>query len=101
MLKDLFIKIQTNISNFSNNEKKELERFIKDEIVIKVDEHYEINSKYKIATLKIEKNFAVLEDLISPLKNVKIELNELNGAFDNDLVLAKGFLIQEVKQKQK
>ncbi|MBL3520380.1 MULTISPECIES: RNB domain-containing ribonuclease [Arcobacteraceae] len=101
MLKDLFIKIQTNISNFSNNEKKELERFIKDEIVIKVDEHYEINSKYKIATLKIEKNFAVLEDLISPLKNVKIELNELNGAFDNDLVLAKRIFNPRSKTKAK
>ncbi|WP_419678128.1 RNB domain-containing ribonuclease [Aliarcobacter lanthieri] len=101
MLKDLFIKIQTNISNFSNNEKKELEKFIKDEIVIKVDEHYEINSKYKIATLKIEKNFAVLEDLISPLKNVKIELNELNGAFDNDLVLAKRIFNPRSKTKAK
>ncbi|WP_418179393.1 RNB domain-containing ribonuclease [Aliarcobacter lanthieri] len=101
MLKDLFIKIQTNISNFSNNEKKELEKFIKDEIVIKVDEQYEINSKYKIATLKIEKNFAVLEDLISPLKNVKIELNELNGAFDNDLVLAKRIFNPRSKTKAK
>ncbi|QKF58421.1 RNB domain-containing ribonuclease [Aliarcobacter lanthieri] len=101
MLKDLFIKIQTNISNFSNNEKKELEKFIKDEIVIKVDEHYEINSKYKIATLKIEKNFAVLEDLISPLKNVKIELNKLNGAFDNDLVLAKRIFNPRSKTKAK
>ncbi|WP_418184929.1 RNB domain-containing ribonuclease [Aliarcobacter vitoriensis] len=101
MLKELFIKIQKNIKDFSNSEKKELEKFIKDEIVIKIDENYEINSKYKIATLKIEKNFAILEDLLTPLKNIKIELDELNGAFDNDLVLAKRVFNPRSKTKAK
>ncbi|RBQ30217.1 RNB domain-containing ribonuclease [Aliarcobacter vitoriensis] len=101
MLKELFIKIQKNIKDFSNSEKKELEKFIKDEIVIQIDENYEINSKYKIATLKIEKNFAILEDLLTPLKNIKIELDELNGAFNNDLVLAKRVFNPRSKTKAK
>jgi len=101
LLKDLFIKIQTNISDFSISEKKELDKFIKEQIIIKTDETYEINSKYKIGTLKIEKNFAILEDLISELKNIRIELNELNGAFDNDLVLARRVFNPRSKTKAK
>jgi len=101
LLKDLFIKIQTNISDFSISEKKELDKFIKEQIIIKTDETYEISSKYKIGTLKIEKNFAILEDLISELKNIRIELNELNGAFDNDLVLARRVFNPRSKTKAK
>jgi len=101
LLKDLFIKIQTNISDFSISEKKELDKFIKEQIIIKTDETYEINSKYKIGILKIEKNFAILEDLISELKNIRIELNELNGAFDNDLVLARRVFNPRSKTKAK
>jgi len=101
LLKDLFIKIQTNISDFSIGEKKELDKFIKEQIIIKTDETYEINSRYKIGTLKIEKNFAILEDLISQLKNIRIELNELNGAFDNDLVLARRIFNPRSKTKAK
>jgi len=101
LLKDLFIKIQTNISDFSISEKKELDKFIKEQIIIKTDETYEINSKYKIGILKIEKNFAILEDLISELKNIRIELKELNGAFDNDLVLARRVFNPRSKTKAK
>jgi len=101
LLKDLFIKIQTNISDFSISEKKEIDKFVKEQIIIKTHTTYEINSKYKIGILKIEKNFAILEDLISELKNIKIELNELNGAFDNDLVLAKRVFNPRSKTKAK
>ena len=90
MLKELFIKIQTDCKTYSKNELNEIEKFLKEEIVIKKeDETYELNSKYKIALVKIGKNLVILEDLVSEHKNIKIEFDDLNGAYDGDLVLAK------------
>ena len=89
MLKNIFTKIENKIFNFSQDEKNIIENYIKDEIIVKNGEDFEINSKYKIGVLKIEKNFAILEDLVNPLKNIKLELDSLNGAFNNDLILAK------------
>lgn len=102
MLKELFIKIQTNLKDYTKEELIEIEKFIKEEIVLRnVNNEFELNSKYKIATLKIEKNFAILEDLVTPLKNIKIELDELNGAFDGDLVIAKRVFNPKSKIKAK
>ena len=89
MLKELFIKIQTNCKDYSKEELIEIEKFLKDEIVIKNDDTFELNSKYKIALVKVGKNLVILEDLISEHKNIKIEFDDLNGAYDGDLVLAK------------
>ena len=90
MLKELFIKIQTDCKTYSGNELNEIEKFLKEEIIIKKeDETYELNSKYKVALVKVGKNLVVLEDLISEHKNIKIEFDDLNGAYDGDLVLAK------------
>ena len=89
MLKNIFTKIENKIFNFSQDEKNIIEDYIKDEIIVKNGEDFEINSKYKIGVLKIEKNFAILEDLVNPIKNIKLELDALNGAFNNDLILAK------------
>ncbi|MCT7907977.1 ribonuclease R [Arcobacter lacus] len=102
MLKELFIKIQTNFKDYTKEELIEIEKFIKEEIVLRnINNEFELNSKYKIATLKIEKNFAILEDLVTPLKNIKIELDELNGAFDGDLVIAKRVFNPKSKIKAK
>lgn len=102
MLKELFIKIQTNLKDYTKEELIEIEKFIKEEIVLRnTNNEFELNSKYKIATLKIEKNFAILEDLLTPLKNIKIELDELNGAFDGDLVIAKRVFNPKSKIKAK
>ncbi|AGR76566.1 ribonuclease R [Aliarcobacter butzleri 7h1h] len=102
MLKELFIKIQTNLKEYTKEELIEIEKFIKEEIVLRnANNEFELNSKYKIATLKIEKNFAILEDLVTPLKNIKIELDELNGAFDGDLVIAKRVFNPKSKIKAK
>lgn len=102
MLKELFIKIQTNLKEYTKEELIEIEKFIKEEIVLRnTNNEFELNSKYKIATLKIEKNFAILEDLVTPLKNIKIELDELNGAFDGDLVIAKRVFNPKSKIKAK
>ncbi|MDN5042880.1 ribonuclease R [Aliarcobacter butzleri] len=102
MLKELFTKIQTNLKDYTKEELIEIEKFVKEEIVLRnTNNEFELNSKYKIATLKIEKNFAILEDLVTPLKNIKIELDELNGAFDGDLVIAKRVFNPKSKIKAK
>ena len=101
MLKNIFTKIEKKIFNFSQDEKNIIEDYIKDEIIIKNGEDFEINSKYKIGVLKIEKNFAILEDLVNPLKNIKLELDSLNGAFNNDLILAKRVFNPRSKIKAK
>lgn len=90
MLKELFIKIQTDCKTYTTDELIEIEKFIKDEIIVK-NEHnnYELNSKYKVAIVNVGKRLVILEDLISELKNIKIEFDDLNGAYNGDLVLAK------------
>ncbi|MDZ7819226.1 MAG: RNB domain-containing ribonuclease [Aliarcobacter sp.] len=90
MLKELFIKIQTDCKTYSKSELIEIEKFLKDEIIVKnEDNNYELNSKYKVAMVSVGKNLVILEDLISEHKNIKIEFDDLNGAYDGDLVLAK------------
>lgn len=102
MLKKIFTKIEKGINDFSNEELAQLEPFLKEEIIIRKDNNiFETNSKYKIATVKINKNTATLKDLSNEYKDIRIDFENLEGAYDNDLVLAKGFLIQEVEQKQK
>lgn len=101
MLKELFTKIQKNLTNFSKEEEEIIQAYQEEDILIKNGDFYEINSKYKIAIVKVEKNFAILEDLISDLKNVKITLDFLNGAFDGDLVLAKRIFNPRSKAKAK
>jgi len=90
LLKELFKKIQTHCKTYIDSELKEIEKFIKDDVVVKNEEGiYELNSKYKIAVVNVGKNLVILEDLVSEHKNIKIEFDDLNGAFDGDLVLAK------------
>jgi len=101
LLKELFKKISEQEFKFSNQEKELIDDYIKDDVIIKNGENYEINSKYKIGILKIDKNFAILEDLVNPIKNIKLELDALNGAFNNDLVLAKRVFNPRSKIKAK
>jgi len=101
-LKELFIKIQTNAKNYSNDELEKIEKFIKDEIIVKTENgDFELNSKYKIALVRIEKRVVILEDLVSELKNIKIEFDDLNGAYNGDLVLAKRVFNPRSKTKAK
>ena len=101
-MKELFIKIQTNTKNYSNDELEKIEKFLKEEIIIKTDnENFEINSKYKVAIVRVEKNIVILEDLVSELKNIKIEFGDLNGAYNGDLVLAKRVFNPRSKTKAK
>lgn len=101
MLKELFTKIQNNQTDFNENEKLHINNLLKDEIIIQNGNFFEINSKYKVAVLRIEKNYAILCDLTSSLKNIKIDLDSLNGAFENDLVLAKRVFNPRSKTKAK
>ena len=90
MIKKVFEKLISNVNDFNDEELKYLNPFIKDGIVVKnEDGNLELSSKYKVCLVKVEKNFVVLEDLISEHKNIKIEFDKLNGAYDGDLVLAK------------
>ncbi len=102
MLKELFRKIQTECKDYSTEELVEIEKFLKDEIIIKnQNDNFELNSKYKIAIVNIGKNFVILEDLVSELKNIKIELEDLNGAYNGDLVIAKRVFNPRSKTKAK
>ncbi|MEZ4693374.1 MAG: ribonuclease R [Aliarcobacter sp.] len=101
MLKELFKKIQTNNNKYTDEELGAIKRFLKDEIIIINNDNYELNSKYKVATVKIGKNLVILEDLVSELKNIKIEFEDLNGAYDGDLVLAKRVFNPRSKTKAK
>ena len=101
-MKELFIKIQTNAKNYSNDELEKIEKFIKDEIIVKTENgDFELNSKYKVALVRIEKRVVILEDLVSELKNIKVEFDDLNGAYNGDLVLAKRVFNPRSKTKAK
>jgi len=89
MLKELFTKILKEEKDFSKNEKIIIEKYLLKEVILKNDEHYIINSKYRVGILSVEKNFAVLKDLESDLKNIKLDITKLKGAYDKDFVLVK------------
>lgn len=90
MLKELFTKIQSQDDTYTQAELNQIEKFIKKDIIVILDNgKYELNSKYKVAIVNVGKNLVVLEDLISEHKNIKIEFDNLNGAYNGDLVLAK------------
>lgn len=102
MLQELFTKIQINHKDYTNEELDKIEEFLYESIIIKnEDNQFELNSKYKVSLLRLEKSIAILEDLVTPLKNIKIELNELNGAYDGDLVLLKRVFNPRSKTKAK
>ncbi|WP_368029447.1 RNB domain-containing ribonuclease [Arcobacter sp. s6] len=90
MLKELFKKIQTDCKTYSKDELIQIENFLKEDIIVKNENNnYELNSKYKVAIVNVGKNLVILEDLLSEHKNIKIEFDDLNGAYNGDLVLAK------------
>ena len=101
MLKKLFEKIQSENQEFSKEEIEIIDTYLKDNIIIKNNNNFELNSKYKVAIVKIEKKFVVLEDLTSEHKNIKIEFDDLNGAYNGDLVLAKRIFNPKLRTKAK
>ena len=58
-------------------------------IVYVEDEVYKLNSKYRVGILKVNKKTAILNDLDSEYKNIKLDSTELKGAYNDDLILVK------------
>ncbi|QDF30092.1 RNB domain-containing ribonuclease [Halarcobacter anaerophilus] len=100
MLKKLFTKIESNKTEFTEEEIEKLEQFVEEGFIIK-NENYEINSKYRIGVVKVEKNRATLCDLLNEHKNLNLDIEHLNGAYDGDLVLAKRVFNPRSKIKAK
>lgn len=101
LLKDIFIKLQENQNNFTQEEIEKLEEFKKDNIVVIENDEYALNSKYKVGLVKINKSNATLVDLVNEHKNVKLDFEYLNGAYDGDFVLAKRVFNPRSKIKAK
>jgi ribonuclease R len=89
LLKELFTKLQSQNQNFNEEELKLIKKYEDQGIIQKNEDTYELNSKYKVAIVNVGKNLVILEDLVSEHKNIKIEFDSLNGAYNGDLVLAK------------
>ena len=89
MLKNLFTKVANKSNDYSKEELKIIDTFVQKDILIFKNNTYEMNSKYRVGVLKIERNFALLEDLDSELKNIKLDVTELKGAYNKDLVIVK------------
>ncbi len=102
MYKELFKKIIINQNfDFSEDEVKVFNKLIENEVIIKQNDTIEINSKYKIGTIKVEKNFVILEDISNEHKNIKLDFDNLNGAYEGDLVIAKKIFNPRSKIKAK
>mgnify|MGYP000721660650 CR=1 FL=1 len=89
MLKKLFLKLDNPTQTFNQEEKDILNNLVEEKFFKKVEGRYEIDTKYRIGVLKIEKNFAVLNDLENEHKNIKLQFDDLHGAYDGDLIIVK------------
>jgi ribonuclease R len=101
VLKELFTKLQHHEKEFNQEEIEKLEQFIKEGFVFFDNGNYELNSKYKVGIIKINKNSAVLCDLLNEYKDIKLDFEHLNGAYDGDLILAKRVFNPRSKVKAK
>ncbi|RXJ67157.1 ribonuclease R [Halarcobacter ebronensis] len=100
MYKELFTKVQQNITDFSEEEIKSLEEFVKEGFIVK-NENYEMNSKYRVGQVRVDKTKAVLCDLVNEHKDLVLDFEHLNGAYDGDLVLVKRVFNPRSKIKAK
>jgi ribonuclease R len=87
--KTLFLKLYDGYTTSHDEEIKYLNNLVKANIVKLQENQYILDTKYKIGTIAFQKNFAVLNDLSSEHKNLKLEFDNLNGAIDGDLVIVK------------
>lgn len=101
MIKKIFHKLLKENQTFSEEEYAYLKEFIKKGIVLNDNHTYSMNSKYRVGILKVENKHAVLEDLENEHKNIKLEFEELKGAYNNDLVLVQRIFNPRSKSKAK
>lgn len=101
MLKELFTKLQCHEKVFTNEEVSLLKGFMKDDIVVIENSEYHLSSKYKVGIIQVNKKRATLIDLVNEHKNVPLDFEHLNGAYDGDLILAKRVFNPRSKIKAK
>lgn len=101
MIRKLFNKIIKNENQYNSEEISYLKDFIEDEIVIKENDTYKLNTKYRVGVVKIENKHAVLSDLENEHKNIKLDFESLNGAYNNDLILVQRIFNPRSKNKAK
>jgi len=89
MYKELFEEIANKRVNFDKNKKEIIDILLKENILDFIDNKYEVNSKYRVGTLKIQKKKAILEDLFNEHKNLVLDFEHLDGGYDGDFVLVK------------
>ncbi len=89
MIKNIFIKIIKENNDFKQEELDILNNLYEEKFLKKSDGKYSIDTKYRIGILKVEKNFAVLNDLENEHKNIKLNFEDLHGAYDGDLIIVK------------
>ena len=89
MLKKLFLKLNGSAQSFNQEECDILNNLVEEKFLKKSEGIYSIDTKYRIGILKVEKNFAVLNDLENEHKNIKLEFEDLHGAYDGDLIIVK------------
>ncbi len=89
MYSSLFKKILSKTKQFSQDEIKIIHKLLREEVLIEENNEFQINSKFKVGFVKIDKNRATLEDLVNEYKDITLDLEHLNGAFTGDFVLAK------------
>lgn len=101
MIKQIFYKLLKVKQSYSQEEHEYLEPFIQRGIVVKDKNELHLNSKYRVGILNIVNNHAVLEDLENEHKNIKLEFESLNGAYNKDLVLVQRTFNPRSKSKGK
>ena len=89
MIQTIFRKVISGREDFTQNDKEYLEPFIKENIVSLENGVYQLNSKYRVGVIKLKNKVAILNDLDNEHKNLKLDVNDLNGAYNNDIVLVK------------
>ena len=89
MIQTIFKKVISGSEDFKKDEIEYLKPFIEDDIVTIENGTYKLNSKYRVGIIKIKNKNATLSDLDNEHKNLKLDINELNGAYNNDVVLVK------------
>ena len=89
MIKNIFIKLLKENNDFKQEELDILNNLVEEKFLKKLDGKYSMDTKYRIGILKIEKNFAVINDLENEHKNIKLNFEDLHGAYDGDLIIVK------------
>jgi len=88
-LKDkIFKKILNKNTDFDNNELKYITSLAQQGIIKQENNCYSLSKKYKIGYIKIQSNIAIVEELNSKT-NIFVDLQNLHGAMQNDLVIVK------------